>query len=132
MFIFLDTFFSNPTVKKVLLGLTLGCLAVAFYVFYEQKTNMYLENVKQIQQIHDEEIRKINTAYDEERRQHEINMSKLQLELDAAKTKYKEDTAALDKKKKSSEKSIATKYADDPSGMATRISKVTGFRIVLP
>ena len=101
MFIFLDTFFSNPTVKKILLGLTLVCLVIALYAFYEQKTNMYLENMKQIQQIHDEEIRKINSAYDEERRQHEINMNKLQLELDAAKTKYKEDTAALDKKKKS-------------------------------
>lgn len=132
MLIFLNSILSNPTVKKVLLWIFSVLLVVGFIIFHVRETNSYIENMKQMQQIHDEELKKINSAYDEERKQHEVNVAKLQSDLDDARSRYKEASEALDKKKKVEVKSLVDKYGDDPAGMAKRISQVTGFKVVMP
>lgn len=125
-------FFNNPIVKKFLLGLVVFCIIAFAYVFHTQKTNMYIENIKQIELIHQEELRKINSVINEERLQREVNIAKLQSDLDDARTKYKESVDLLDKKKKVTTTALVQKYYGDPMGMATKISEITGFKVVMP
>jgi len=93
---------------------------------------MYIENIKQIELIHQEELRKINAVINEERLQREVNIAKLQSDLDDARTKYKESVDLLDKKKKVTTTALVQKYSGDPMGMATKISEITGFKVVIP
>lgn len=125
-------FFNNPIVKKVLLGLVVFCIIAFAYVFHTQKTNMYIENIKQLELFHQEELRKINSAINEERQQHEINVAKLQSDLLDVRTKYKDSIDILDKKKKINTASLVQKYSGDSMGMATKISEITGFKVVMP
>jgi hypothetical protein len=125
-------FFNNPIVKKFLLGAVVFCIIAFAYVFHTQKTNMYIENIKQIELIHQEELRKINAVINEERLQREVNIAKLQSDLDDARTKYKESVDLLDKKKKVTTTALVQKYFGDPMGMATKISEITGFKVVMP
>ena len=124
--------FNNPIVKKVLLGLVVFCIIAIAYVFHTQKTNMYIENIKQLELFHQEELRKINSAINEERQQHEINVAKLQSDLLDVRTKYKDSLDILDKKKKINTAGLVQKYSGDSMGMATKISEITGFKVVMP
>lgn len=124
--------FNNPIVKKVLLGLVVFCIIAYAYVFHTQKTNMYIENIKQLEILRQEELRKINSAINEERQQHEINVAKLQSDLLDVRTKYKDSLDILDKKKKINTVGLVQKYSGDSMGMATKISEITGFKVVMP
>lgn len=120
----------SPNIKRAILFILALSVVGGFFVFYRQQSNMYIENVKRIQQLHEEEIRKINSAYEDERKQHEINIGKLQAELNDVKSKYDAATQVLNTKKKIETRKIVAKYSDDPVGLATKVSEVTGFKVV--
>lgn len=125
-------FFNNPIVKKCLLGLIVIAMIAITYIFHTRTTSQYIERIKQIEYIHQEELRKINSALDKERKQHEVNIIKLQAELLETSKKYKESLEILGKKKAVNTNTLIQKYSGDTTGMAKRIAHITGFNVVMP
>lgn len=106
---------------------------VVFAVVFLRKQGVdFADNLRKIQEAHDEELRKIQEARAEEKRQHEENARKLQAALDAVQKQYDDAKKDLDAKKKAQIEDLVKKYKDDPDELAKKLSEATGFTIILP
>ena len=101
-------------------------------VFMRKQGSDFAENLKKIQDLHDEELKKIQEVRAEEKRQHEENQRKLQEALATVQQHYDEAKKDLDAKKKAQIEDLVKKYKDDPDELAKRLSEATGFTIILP
>lgn len=120
------------TVKKYwsLVALIVG--SVAAFLFFKRSGTSFADNLKKIQDAHNEEIKKIQEAREEEKRQHEENLKKLQETLDIVQKHYDDAKADLDSKKKAQVEELVKKYNDDPTELAKKLSEATGFVVILP
>lgn len=108
-------------------------LGVAFsFLLFKKKDQTFLERLEKIQDDHEKEIKKINEARERERRLHEENEARLKEVLREIQTQYESEKRLLDKKKQSEIKSIVEKHGSDPDELAIQLSKVTGFKVILP
>lgn len=110
--------------------LVVGSIA-AFFLFRQQGES-FADNLKKIQDAHNDEVKKIQDARAEEQRQHEVNVKKLQDTLDAVQKHYDEAKEQLDSKKKREIEEIVKQHGDDPDELAKKLSEATGFVIILP
>lgn len=92
----------------------------------------FAEQLKSIQDSHDEELKKLAAIRAEEEKQHKQNIEKLQSTLALVQKQYDEARKELDAKKKSEIEKIIKKYKDDPKALADRLSESTGFQVILP
>lgn len=92
----------------------------------------FADNLKKLQDAHDEEIKRIQAAREQEQREHEANLKKLQDALDAVQKHYDDAKKDLDDKKKREITDLVKQYGDDPDALAQKLSEATGFVIILP
>jgi flagellar biosynthesis/type III secretory pathway M-ring protein FliF/YscJ len=104
---------------------------IAFFLFRKQGIDL-ATNLQKARDSHDEEIKKINEAREEERRQHELNVKKLQESLDVVQKHYDDAKKDLDSKKKKEIEELVRQFKDDPEALAKKLSEATGFSIILP
>jgi seryl-tRNA synthetase len=109
-------------------------LAGAFVaiVLFRQQRSTFVEDVKKLQDAHDEEIKKINAARDEERRIAVENQKKLTKALELVQAQYDDAKKELDEKKKKEIEQLVKEYGNKPDELAKRLSEATGFVIVMP
>lgn len=119
-------------VKKYWSYFALVALIVAAYVLFRENKVDFTEEMKKIQDAHDEELRKIQEARDAERKQHEANVKQLQDALNVVQKQYDEAMRDLDSKKKKEIESLVKQYGNDPGTLAKKLSEATGFVIVMP
>lgn len=110
------------------------CFLGARYLVSQFKSEheSFTERVKEIQNIHDEELKKIMDAQAAERERHEQNLKQLQQELTTAMVKHEEKLKELEKQKEAESKRLFEKYKDDPKGLAQEVSRVTGIPVYAP
>lgn len=102
-----------------------------FFLFRKQSTD-FVDNLKKIQDAHDEELKQIQEARDAEEKQHLENEKKLQAALETVQTHYDDAKKDLDSKKKKEIEDLIKQYGDNPDVLAKKLSEATGFIIVLP
>lgn len=108
-------------------------LAVIFgYLLFRREQVDFADQLKKIQDAHDEELKKIQDARAQEEKQHEENEKKLQSALDAVQKQYDDAKKDLDAKKKKEIEDLVKQYGNDPTALAQKLSEATGFTIVLP
>lgn len=110
--------------------LVIGAL-IAFFVFKHQDVS-FADQLKKIQDAHDEELKQIQDARAEEQRQHAANEQKLQDTLAVVQKHYDEAQRDLDDKKKREIEQIVKDFGDDPLALAKKLSEATGMTVILP
>lgn len=110
--------------------LVAGALAAMFLL--QRQKESFLDDVKRIQDAHDEEVKKINAARDEERRQRIENEKRLSAALTAIQAQYDAAKMELDSKKKKEVEQLVKDFGDNPEELAKKLSQATGFVIILP
>jgi septal ring factor EnvC (AmiA/AmiB activator) len=111
-------------------ALILGIIAAI--VFFRKEQLDFADELKKIQEAHDEELRKIEEAREQERREHEANLKRLQETLAEVQKHYDDAKKDLDDKKKKEIADLVKQYGNDPDELAKKLSEATGFTIVLP
>lgn len=106
-------------------------LIVCFIAFHHQSTS-HADELKQVQNIHSQELDKIAVARAQEEQQHALNVKQLQDNLDEAQRQYDTAKRDLDSSKKAQAAAIVKQYGNDPVALAQKLSEVTGFRVVTP
>jgi hypothetical protein len=108
-------------------------LALFFSIFlFRRRDQNFAERLEKIQDDHKKEIQKINEIREKERRQHEENESRLKETLSLIQAEYDSSKKELDKKKKKQIQEIVKVHGNNPGELATQLSNVTGFKIILP
>ena len=108
-------------------------LALIFSIFlFRRRDQNFAERLEKIQDDHKKEIQKINEIREKERRQHEENESRLKETLSLIQAEYDSSKKELDKKKKKQIQEIVKVHGNNPDELATQLSNVTGFKIILP
>jgi hypothetical protein len=108
-------------------------LALIFSIFlFRRRDQSFAERLEKIQDDHKKEIQKINEIREKERRQHEENESRLKETLSLIQAEYDSSKKELDKKKKKQIQEIVKVHGNNPDELATQLSNVTGFKIILP
>lgn len=113
----------------------LGLIAVASvagYLLLRKEREGFSEQLKKLQEAHDDEIKAVLVAHEEERRQHEENLKKLKETMEHVQRQYDDAKKVLDEKKKKKIVQLVQQYGDDPNELAKQLSSVTGFNVVLP
>ncbi len=105
---------------------------VAFFLLRRRDATTFTDQLKKIQDAHDEEIRAIALAREEEQQQRLINEKRLQDALEAVQLQYNEAKKNLDSKKKKEIEDLVKEHGDDPEALARKLSELTGFVIVMP
>jgi uncharacterized membrane-anchored protein YhcB (DUF1043 family) len=100
--------------------------------FFSRDRVNFADQLKKIQDNHDEEIKRIQEIREEELRQHLANERRLNDTLDVIKKQYDDAKKDLDDKKRKEIEGIVRQYASDPEGLATKLAEVTGFNVILP
>lgn len=119
-------------VKKYWSVAALVIATIAGYFFFHKEQVNFSDQLKKIQDIHDEELKKIQDARDQEAKEHLANEQQLKDALDAVQKHYDEAKQDLDVKKKKEVETLVTQYKDQPDVLAQKLSDATGFRIILP
>jgi hypothetical protein len=108
-------------------------LGAAFsFFFFKKKDQTFLERLNAVQDTHEKEIKKLNEAREKERRQHEENEARLKETLSGIQAQYESEKKTLDKKKKAEIQATVENHGNDPDELALQLSKVTGFKVILP
>lgn len=105
---------------------------VITYFLLRKQDNTFSEQLKKIQEIHENEIKKISEAHEEERAKNKENLEKLQLTLSIIQSKYDEAKQKLEVKKIKEIEIIVQEHGNDPNVLAQKLSEATGFKIILP
>lgn len=124
--------FTSKNWRSITVALALVVLTFAAWKTYSSVNANFSSQLAAYQRASDEEMLKVIAAQREERAQHEANIKQLQDTLTAVQQQYDEAKLALEAKKKAAVTQIVTKYADDPEGLAKKLSEVTGFKVVMP
>lgn len=103
----------------------------SFFLF-KKRDQTFLERIEKIRGEHEKEIKQINEAREKERRLHEENETRLKETLKEIQAQYESEKKLLDKKKKAEIQDIVEKHGNDPDELAIQLSKVTGFKVILP
>ncbi len=119
-------------VKKYWSIVALIIATVAGYFFFHKEQVSFADQLKKIQDIHDEELKKIQDARDQEAKEHAANEQQLKDALDVVQKHYDEAKQDLDAKKKQEVETLVTQYSDKPDVLAQKLSDATGFKIILP
>jgi len=111
-----------------------ACFFGAKYLISQFRSDRdgFVERVKEMQAIHDEEMKKILEAQSAERERHEQNLRQLQQELTTAMVKHEEKLKELEKQKEAESKRLFEKYKDDPVGLAQEVSRITNIPVYTP
>jgi len=118
-------FLMNHTVTIVLI--CVACITGALLVRKGQTT--VIDQLQLQASTYDNAIKKITAANEEERKQHEENIKKLQKSLDEVALKHDEDMKALNEKKTKQVNNLVQRFEEDPTSMASDISKITGIQL---
>lgn len=119
-------------VKKYWAYVALAVAVVLGYLFFKREQVDFSDQLKKIQDAHDEEVKKIEEARAEERRKHEENLKKLEATLAAVQAEYDDAKKDLDDKKKKEIADLVKQYGDDPATLAKKLGEATGFDVILP
>lgn len=117
--------------KNWKIALLIFGVVFSFFLF-KKKDQTFLERLKTVQDEHEKEIKKLNEAREKERRQHEENEARLKETLAEIQVQYESEKKTLDQKKKAEIQVIVEKHGNDPDELAVQLSKVTGFKVILP
>lgn len=104
---------------------------VTLFLLRQQKVS-FMDDMKRIQDAHDEEVKRINAARDEERRQRIENERKLNNALQVVQAQYDAAKRELDDKKKKEVEQLVKEFGDRPEELARKLSEATGFVVILP
>lgn len=96
------------------------------------KKNPVDNDSKTVRDQHDKQLDKIDSIRKDERDKEDVAEQKLQSDIQNIERQYEENKKELDEKKKQEIKTILQTYKDDPTGLAKKLSDVTGFRIIMP
>ena len=113
------------------LFLLLAGAFVGLLLLRQQKMS-FIDDMKRIQDAHDEEVKRINAARDEERRQRLENERKLNAALQIVQAQYDAAKRELDDKKKKEVEQLVKEFGDRPEELARKLSEATGFVVILP
>lgn len=105
--------------------------AFVYVMLYRRQKASFVDDIKKINDAHQEEIKKINDARLQERARLEENERVLRATLDAVQRQYDDAKKELDVKKKKEIESLVNQFGDKPDELAKKLSEVTGFDIVL-
>lgn len=119
-------------IKKywALFALVIG--VVVGIVFFRQRGSSFVDDLKKIQEAHEDELKRIDEARMLERQQHEENLKRLNDTLVAVQKQYDEAKRDLDAKKKAEIEKLVKKHGDDPEKLAKELSALTGFTVIMP
>lgn len=101
------------------------------YLFFRRREKGFTEQLRQVQEVHRQEIEKIEAARAAERAQHAANEKMLRDALETVQLEYEKAKQELSASKKNEVKKIVKEVGNDPMALAQRLSEATGFRIVL-
>lgn len=90
------------------------------------------DDTKVIRDSYDAQLDLSNQVRHEENRAEDEAKKKLDNDLAHVEKQYTEKKKNLDDKKKEEIKTILQQYQDDPVGLATKLSKITGFKVIMP
>lgn len=102
------------------------------FAFFKKRDQTFFLRIKKIQEDHKKEIEKMNEAREKERLLNEQNEAKLKETLKEIQSQYELEKKQLDKKKQQEIKTLIREHGDDPDELAVQLSKVTGFKVILP
>ena len=119
-------------IKKHWRLIVLVLSALAAVVLFRRNIVDFVEDYRKIQQIHSEELQEIERARQEEKTRLEANRLRLEQTLKTIQDQYDAEQLELDAKKKKEIKTIVEKHGDDPEALAEELSRVTGFRVIMP
>lgn len=89
-------------------------------------------DVKQVRDSYDAQIDLGNQVRHEENQKEDEATKKLASDLAHVQKQYVEQKKDLTDKKKEEIKTILQQHGDDPAGLAEKLSKVTGFKVIMP
>jgi hypothetical protein len=121
--------FLKPSVLPLLV---IAVLAFVGHSLFKKSQDDFVDKLQQQKTIHDEEMKKIVAAQELERKQREENYSKLQAALSDAQKKHDDQIKELEKKRAVQVTRLTKQFDSDPSGMASELGKLTGFKVVIP
>ena len=109
-------------------------LAGAFVsiVLFRRQQSTFIDDMKKLQDAHDEEIKRINDAREQERKIRVENEKRLRDALAAVQSQYDLAMKELDAKKKREVEALVKEYGNRPDELARKLSEATGFVIILP
>ena len=102
------------------------------YNLFVNKQKEYDSSVVELNKIHQRELEKISVLREEERKHHEENIKRLQDSLALVQLQYEKANKKLDEKQKKQVEKIVKKYSNDTKGLAEELSKMTGYKVILP
>ncbi len=90
------------------------------------------DDMKTIRDSYDSQLDLSNQVRHEENQKEDEAKKKLDDGLAHVEKQYSEKKKNLDDKKKQEIKAILQHHQDDPTGLAEKLSKVTGFKVIMP
>jgi len=90
------------------------------------------DDTKTIRDSYDSQLDLSNQVRHEENRKEDEAKKKLDDGLTHVEKQYSEKKKNLDDNKKQEIKTILQQHQDDPVGLAEKLSKVTGFKVIMP
>lgn len=90
------------------------------------------DDTKTIRDSYDSQLDLSNQVRHEENRKEDEAKKKLDDGLAHVEKQYSEKKKNLDDNKKQEIKTILQQHQDDPVGLAEKLSKVTGFKVIMP
>lgn len=106
--------------------------ALAAFIFLRKRDTSFIDELRKVQESHDEEIKQINLVREEERRQHAENLRRRDEALAVVQKQYDENMQQLDSKKKKEIEKLVKEHGNDPEALAKQLSELTGFTVILP
>jgi len=119
-------------VKKYWQLFLLVIVTVFGILFFRNQRSSFVDELKKIQDIHNEELKKIQEARQQEKLQHAENEKRLHDAMSVVQVQYDLAKKQLDDKKKQQVEELVKTYGTNPNELAKQLSAVTGFTIVLP
>jgi Tfp pilus assembly protein PilO len=121
---FVKTYWSYITAGIAAIAALIGIIVMS------RPSQQFSGEFKKINKAHDEELEKVEEAYKQEAVEHKINAEKLQNDLVAIETKHATAEKQLEVKTQKEVERIVVDYKDDMKGLADKLSKATGIKVV--
>lgn len=106
-------------------------LVVVGYLLFRKREQGFAEKLKEIQDIHRQELKEIDKVRAEEKALHEANERRLRQALETVQLEYEKAKQELSNAKKKEVTKIVKDIGNDPMALAQKLSEATGFKIVL-
>lgn len=106
-------------------------LVIVGYLLFRKREQGFAEKLKEIQDIHRQELKEIDKVRAEEKALYEANERRLRQALETVQLEYEKAKQELSNAKKKEVTKIVKDIGNDPMALAQKLSEATGFKIVL-